>query len=687
MNNIPIPSKNAYLKQFMWKLESFITRLRWKVFFFEHPEAKTKSKNNFGLASTNAPPKSASTKRFEDDLYNLVQSVEYIEIDSKFQKTLKKDLRQIRKSHNVIVFADKTNNVYEIERNKYANLLSDNITQTYKKSDIDQLYTINREASLIAREFDIEDRMEVYAQNEAYVTLKDHKQGFPNKIKCRLINPAKSETGIVSKHILQNLNKAVRNSTGMNQWRNTNSVLEWFNKLPTKRESSFLKFDIVEFYPSISETLLNKALQYASNYVKLSDKEINMIFNARKSLLFSHNEPWCKKDGTFDVTMGSYDGAEVCETVGLFMLNKISSIIDKACYGLYRDDGLAVLRNYNPKKTDNLRKQLIKLFKEEGLSITIETNLKTTDFLDIHLNLESNSHGPYTKPNSKIHYINLHSNHPKAVTKQLPLNINQRLNGLSSSIDEFNKAKAPYQTALKNAGYKHVLEFDDKQKTEKPKRRRKRDILWFNPPMNKAVSTRVGAEFLKLVDIHFPKHNKLHSIINRNTVKISYSCMSNMANLIKSHNKNILNPKQKTETCNCKNECPLDGECRSKCIVYKATVSTTTESKIYFGSTETPFKLRLANHKNSFKDEKKRNVTELAKYIWEKKKNHEIYSLKWEIAARANPCHPGSRKCNLCLTEKLLILTGPTNMLNTRDELISGCRHRAKFKLGKIPAA
>ena len=55
---------------------------------------------------------------------------------------------------------------------------------------------------------------------------------------------------------------------------------------------------------------------------------------------------WIKKNNSeFDVTMGSYDGAEICELVGLFLLHELSTIIPKDLTGLYRDDGLAILQN------------------------------------------------------------------------------------------------------------------------------------------------------------------------------------------------------------------------------------------------------------------------------------------------------------------------------------------------------
>ena len=72
---------------------------------------------------------------------------------------------------------------------------------------------------------------------------------------------------------------------------------------------------------------------------------------------------------------------------------------------------------------------------------------------------------------------------------------------------------------------------------KKKKKNRKRKVIWFNPPFSKNLKTNIGKEFLKLIDKNFPKDNPLSKIINRKTVKISYSCTPNMYNLIQAHNK------------------------------------------------------------------------------------------------------------------------------------------------------
>ena len=88
----------------------------------------------------------------------------------------------------------------------------------------------------------------------------------------------------------------------------------------------------------------------------------------------------------FDVIMGSFDRAEVCELVGLFLLYRMKHLFGCNCVGLYRDDGLAVLNNISGPKTDRARKPLIKLFQDYDIKILVELNLTQTDFLDETLN-------------------------------------------------------------------------------------------------------------------------------------------------------------------------------------------------------------------------------------------------------------------------------------------------------------
>ena len=97
-------------------------------------------------------------------------------------------------------------------------------------------------------------------------------------------------------------------------------------------------------------------------------------------------------DNCFDVTMGSYDGAKVCELVGALVLSILAISIPKRNSGLYRDDGLILMRNEKGRKTDRIKKEVTKIFKEIGFKIEIKTDLKVVDFLDITFNLSNDTY-------------------------------------------------------------------------------------------------------------------------------------------------------------------------------------------------------------------------------------------------------------------------------------------------------
>ena len=158
---------------------------------------------------------------------------------------------------------------------------------------------------------------------------------------------------------------------------------------------------------------MNKALDFAGNYTKISKEDIRLIYHCRKSLLFFNDEAWKKKDtdSSFDLTMGSFDGAELCELIGIYIQSLLTDSIELITtenIGLYRDDGLILLRYINRQQTDRLRKRVIKKFQSIGFKIEIVTNLQEVDFLDLTFNLISNTYHPYKKPNDNLTYIKHH---------------------------------------------------------------------------------------------------------------------------------------------------------------------------------------------------------------------------------------------------------------------------------------
>ena len=139
-----------------------------------------------------------------------------------------------------------------------------------------------------------------------------------------------------------------------------------------------------------------KAINFAEKLVNITNEDKVIIKHTRKSLLCNNSEHWMKKySGLFDVTMGAYDGAEVCELVWTFLLYKFSLKYNKNDIGLYRDDDLAIFKNISGPKSEKIKKNIQKLLKENQLDIVIECNMKMVNYLDVTPNLENSTYRPY----------------------------------------------------------------------------------------------------------------------------------------------------------------------------------------------------------------------------------------------------------------------------------------------------
>ena len=176
--------------------------------------------------------------------------------------------------------------------------------------------------------------------------------------------------------------------------------------------------------------------------------------------------------------MGSYNGAEISELCGLYILHKLTSgktpIFQKDQVGLYRDDGLAHIPEKGSKR--DLNKRVRKVFSEIGLEITTDFGLKSTDFLDVDFNLEKDEYSPYRKPNDEPVYIDINSDHPPIIKKNLKSMIQKRLSTLSSSEEVFDRKKSSYETALKTMATSTILNMflqkpHKKNKNEKERRK------------------------------------------------------------------------------------------------------------------------------------------------------------------------------------------------------------------------
>ena len=125
---------------------------------------------------------------------------------------------------------------------------------------------------------------------EAFLTVKDQKEGFPHTLSYRLINPSKSDIGKISQSLLDTINANILKQTNINQWKKS-QVITSFKNIKSKKTSSFVNFDVENFYPSISIDLFTDAISYAKTITNIDDDQLSMIMKSRKTLLFNNSRP------------------------------------------------------------------------------------------------------------------------------------------------------------------------------------------------------------------------------------------------------------------------------------------------------------------------------------------------------------------------------------------------------------
>ena len=215
----------------------------------------------------------------------MIRDVVFRPFSNEFQNKLKGDLNNIINSADIILAADKTTNHYDINTNDAEDMVQRYIQKDYKKVDNNTVANDISAQKEVVKDFELETRVMYTAPVPAYVTLKDHKPNFNNNPTCRLINPSKIEIGKISKQILSRVVNEVRDKTQLTLWKNTDSVIKWFESLERKDSLQFIQFDICDYYGSISKELFQEAVNWAKNYSEISEKEENVIFQAKASLL------------------------------------------------------------------------------------------------------------------------------------------------------------------------------------------------------------------------------------------------------------------------------------------------------------------------------------------------------------------------------------------------------------------
>ena len=170
----------------------------------------------------------------------MIKSLKFRNIQDDFQTKMKHDILKIKSSPNVFVFAGKTTILYEIPAKDYKQLLHKKYHKIRQK-----VYKMSRnsykyEGKTCCKNMKLDDPIESLAQTSAFITLKDHKENFRTSHKCCLIDSSKSELGKVSKVRLENVNTKLEKSLNVNQWRNTDSDINWFNIIENKSQYFFI---------------------------------------------------------------------------------------------------------------------------------------------------------------------------------------------------------------------------------------------------------------------------------------------------------------------------------------------------------------------------------------------------------------------------------------------------------------
>ena len=204
--------------------------MRWKALEYLG-QLPPSDKETYGFRSKKCPPVVKELSKFEEDMMKMIQNIEFRRTDNEFQRKMREDVKQIKQCGKVVVPADKSTNLYKMDKDTYENHLTNNITKTYKKSDETKIAEIDKAAGQIALKLGLDNRMERLQNSEAYITVKDHKENFPANPSFRLINPSKTDIDKVSKVLLDKINKELLAKIKVNQWKSTKGVIELFKNV------------------------------------------------------------------------------------------------------------------------------------------------------------------------------------------------------------------------------------------------------------------------------------------------------------------------------------------------------------------------------------------------------------------------------------------------------------------------
>ena len=171
MKNISLPSEKLYKIILIENVELLIKRIRWKTHLYENSQLNTSNPLNYIFKSRKCPPQHKDLMQFENDLLELIKSLKFKKVKNKFLDQLHKDITSSKKSKNVFIFAGKTRNIYETDKNTYSKLLTGNISKTYNKTEHNIYNKINKKAKIIANNYGVSERVDCQTQNQTHSFL------------------------------------------------------------------------------------------------------------------------------------------------------------------------------------------------------------------------------------------------------------------------------------------------------------------------------------------------------------------------------------------------------------------------------------------------------------------------------------------------------------------------------------
>ena len=125
--------------------------------------------------------------------------------------------------------------------------------------------------------------------------------------------------------------------------------------------------------------------------------------------------------------------------MGLYVLDILSRNVSSGWMSVYHDDGIISISNSNGPNSSRIQKKIIKAFKFLGFKIEVSSNNKIVNFLDVTLKLSNNTYEPFLKTDQYPSHINVNSNPPKTIIKQVPKAVKLRIRNLSANEKIFQR--------------------------------------------------------------------------------------------------------------------------------------------------------------------------------------------------------------------------------------------------------